>query len=70
MCSCYRCGKILPYGLTITVGQPLPDDAWHMVNPCPNGAAGFGQTVMIPVCNKCDPMPTLFRGTFTHTHAY
>ena len=66
---CSRCGKHLPPWFTVTLGAPEPDDAWHMINPAPNAAANFGPTVMVPVCNKCDPMPTLAFGNGAFTNA-
>ncbi len=57
--ACYRCGKFLPSSFTLKIGggpDEQADDAWHMTNPAPNAAAGLDQNVMVPVCNKCEPI--------------
>ena len=51
---CYSCKRALPDVILFRVGEPLPDDAWHMINVAPDAASGGS---MVPVCNKCDPGP-------------
>jgi hypothetical protein len=64
---CYRCQRFLPTVVTWQFGMPEPDDAWHMTNPAPNAAANPGPTVMLPICNKCEPLNVPISGGIATT---
>ncbi len=51
---CYKCQRYLPDNFIVRLGDPLPDNAWHMKNVCPDAAHGG---IMMPICKKCDPDP-------------
>lgn len=52
--QCYRCKK----WLSSWMSSDRPQDWWHSIN-LSRDAFGGCPSNMVPVCNSCDPQPTL-----------
>lgn len=52
--ECFKCGKAVPPSFSVRVGEPMPDDAYYMMNVAPNSSL---VGMMRPVHHKCLPPP-------------